>query len=253
MDELPRDAKELLALARSADEPPTAARGRVRQAVALTLTASVATSAGHAGASSSAKSAALKTPFLSTLSGKLALVSSALVMLGAGAFVLSRTTAPSRPSESAVAPASPSLPNAAAYEARPAVDQPSERSAEPAAPETTVEDSAPPARVARAHKPQALAPSASDDGLRAEMTLLHDASAALDRGEVAQARSLLHAHRAQHANGQLREERQGLEVLARCMANDASAESSARAYLRSTPEGVLSARITSACIERSKP
>jgi outer membrane protein assembly factor BamD (BamD/ComL family) len=93
---------------------------------------------------------------------------------------------------------------------------------------------------------------AADQGLRAEMTILQQASAALDRGELAQARSLLKTHRAQYPQGQLSEEQQGLEALTRCMAGDAgaqpSAQRSAQRYLKSAPQGVLAARVARACL-----
>jgi len=238
MNELPRDAKELLALARTAEEPPAAARERVQRAVALTLAAGVAASTGHAAASSGHPSA-LKVPFLATLPGKLALVSGALIVLGAGMLAWPRASAP-RQHAAPVVQAPVPLPIAPA----PSI---------PVQPSTPTLEAEPQAPVRRARKAQAVEVTATDDGLRAEMTMLHAASLALDHGDIARARSMLNSHRTQYANGQLREERQGLEVLARCLAHEANAASGARAYLRSTPRGVLASRVARACLAEGEP
>ena len=67
------------------------------------------------------------------------------------------------------------------------------------------------------------------------------------QSDLAQARALLASHHTRFAAGQLREERRGLEVLTRCVANQTGAVAAASAYLRTAPDAVLAARIASAC------
>jgi len=240
MNELPRGAKELLALARLAESSPVEAKERVRSGVAFALAGSVAPSVS---ALQSAQAAKLKAGFLSTLHGKIALVSGIAMLIGAGAFVLLRAHEPA--------------PRSAAAER---VDSP--EAAEPKAPLVAPPESTPstavpiapalPARAKPIHKARATESVASSDSLRTEMTMLHEASVALDRGELETAAARLEAHRTQYPNGQLSQERQGLQVLARCMANEASSASAARAYLRSAPQGVLFARVERACLTQDE-
>ena len=101
MDELPRHARDLLALAREADEPSVEDRERVRKALAVALTASAATAAGSVASHASASSAmqvgvrlGAKTAWLASTAGKLAVTGGVIAALGTTALWLRPAASP---------------------------------------------------------------------------------------------------------------------------------------------------------------
>jgi hypothetical protein len=90
---------------------------------------------------------------------------------------------------------------------------------------------------------------ASDTGqaLAAEMSLLSAAEEALARGDLGKARSALSEHQRRFAQPKLREERDGLGVLARCKEQPESAHKQALAFVHKSPSSMLTARIKEAC------
>ena len=273
MDELPADAKAWLALAREADHAPAGASERVRRRVAVAVGAAGAVTLAT-WAKGSGSAAPVKTALLASSSAKLAVVAAALAALGGTTFaVLHGARDPQRPAaaphavrvahagtvpkpsaDMAVVPTTETQ-NAAESQTREvavpqapapavAVPQAPEQGHALAAPEASAVGTAP---TVGSRRLAAQPPSAADAALSAEMDLLSQASAALNAGDAAAARALLTTHRARYRDGQLRQERQALEVLARCVANEPGAGVAARAYLRRVPDGILAARIESAC------
>ena len=82
--------------------------------------------------------------------------------------------------------------------------------------------------------------------LRAEMAWLARAEAALRKRDPSTALRELEAQRARFEQGQLRAEREGLELIARCMLGR-SVSPALASYLASAPDGVLVARVQRAC------
>jgi hypothetical protein len=268
MDELPPHAKDLLSLARMADEPPTAARERVRHAVAVALTAGAATAVGTAAshaAASGVTSMGAKAGWLASTAVKLVITGGVLAALGTTALIMQPTRHAAREAAPATRAAVQSPSRTATQTARASVpSQPV--AAVPVVPVFEPSQAVPPlapvqpllhAVAGHAHRAPAVATAvtavAPEPSLHAEMTILYEASAALDRGQLAQARSLLASHRTQYANGQLSEERRGLEVLTACMDHRPAANSSARVYLRDKPDALLASRIALACKLESAP
>jgi hypothetical protein len=267
MDELPREARELLALARDAHDPPEdGARDRVKRGVLVAAAAgggaAALASKAVASAASSAATGAAKGGLFASASAKMFLAGSALVVASAVTVAVPRMvhkrqstehqaerarkprTKPSHtePSAKVVAPEQASAPSVEA-----------EASAEPApqVPNTTAgllngafENAAqklaqrPAARV----RTRPVTPS-----LQAEMRLLSSASDAISAHELGRARTLLAQHRKTFPHGQLRAEREALLALAACSDGGASAQKQARAFLAKEPDAVLAARLRSAC------
>jgi hypothetical protein len=78
------------------------------------------------------------------------------------------------------------------------------------------------------------------------MAWLARAEAALRERDAEAALRELRAGRARFARGQLQAERQGLELIAKCMLGRDVSAALAR-YIASTPDGVLVARVRRAC------
>lgn len=79
------------------------------------------------------------------------------------------------------------------------------------------------------------------------MELLSHAARLLAQHDVPSARALLDQHRRSFGRSQLREEREGLTVLAQCMEQPVTARQRARLFVASAPASVLIARIQHAC------
>lgn len=112
-----------------------------------------------------------------------------------------------------------------------------------------VEREQPPRAVAPAapptmQSPPAPATAASD--LLAEMKLLAAAEAALRANQPERAIDALRMHRAQFEHGQLREERTGLHLIARCALGQ-DVGGAVEKYLATAPHSVLRARVVEAC------
>jgi hypothetical protein len=258
MDELPPHARDLLAQARLADEPPRDASERVRGAVALAVSAGAAAAAGTAASHASASklaSAGAKVGWLTTTGAKLAVTGGVIAALSTTALVVrstqravhernSTTQVPLHVAKRAESrPTPPSAPSQTkqALAARPPVEL-----AQPVQKIAALGHEQRPS-TSGAHRSRTATSDAAEPSLHAEMSILYEASSALDRGQLAEARTLLSSHREQYANGQLREERLGLEVLEACMARGPTASVEAHRYLRAKPDALLGARIASAC------
>lgn len=91
--------------------------------------------------------------------------------------------------------------------------------------------------------------TAAPDDLRAEMDWLARAEASLRKQDASAALQELGSGRERFAHGQLKAERDGLELIAKCMlGRDVSSELSR--YIARTPDGVLVARARRACAPR---
>lgn len=234
MNELPREAKAMLALAKDAHDPPDPrARERVRGKVLAAVT--VVPVGLSVGAAQLGKPSA---GLFKTWFGSKTALAGALIALGA---VGSMTVMRARPDAARPAPAvapPASLPEPASAGLPTPVVTP--------AASTQLEPEALPARVRSVRAAAASAPTPVPS-LHAELNLLANATQQLEQGDTQAALRSLAEHRRRFARSQLRPEREGLEVLAHCQQKRAQAQKAARAYLARTPTAVLIARIEQAC------
>jgi hypothetical protein len=260
MDELPPNAKALIALARSAEQPPQGAQERVRAAVAVAISVGAATATATAASHASASAAGTtKAGWLSGTPVKLAVVGGVVAAIGTATVLVQQQHKPTeRPAAAVVAPQRDHAPvsPATAIEAPIAAQAPAvPLTAVP--PSASVGPSATQPRLHRAKHARPVAPAAPTapavSTLHEEMTLLSEASSALDRGDLRTARAKLSAHAGRFAHGQLAPERRGLEMLHACLTKPAAAVSGARAYLKMSPSAVLAARIAAACKLEKQP
>jgi hypothetical protein len=93
---------------------------------------------------------------------------------------------------------------------------------------------------------EAQTPGSRTPDLRAEMAWLARAESYLRKRDPQAALRALEGQRERFEGGQLRAEREGLELIAQCMLGRAVAPALSR-YLAGTPDGVLVARVRRAC------
>jgi hypothetical protein len=236
-DELPRAAKEWLAIAADAEQPPEGARESVRRRIALAIAPSAGPNppnTSRLGGEGHAQGGSLYSKLL---------VTAAVAALGAAAWTLHSWGAVQQPhaEDEASAPLRaaepPSAPNLSA--------QPVAVQVEPRAP--SERHSQPHSVSARVPAPAAVRGAGSGTDLAAQLALLSQASRALAEADVRRARDLLRQHEKLYRASPLREERNGLKVLASCLDHDPEAAPRAARYLRDTPHGVLDTRIRQAC------
>jgi hypothetical protein len=254
LDDLPPDARAIVAAMRHAHDPTSEDRRRIDTAMAAALSGYGVFPPTHAaGAGSAARSAA------SLTAGKVALglVGVAAVIAGAAWTQLDRpaqagqSTRPSAPSL-----AGPAAARASAARPEPAVEAPPLVSDRP----STVPMAAPlRARMQRtAHVPRAggatgaappsAAPRSGEDPLRAEVALVESANDALRLGRYERALRLLDAHAERFASGALVEECSGLRVLALCGLGQVElGRREQQHFLREAPHSVLAQRVRHAC------
>jgi hypothetical protein len=92
------------------------------------------------------------------------------------------------------------------------------------------------------------APRATPPDLEGEARLLEQADADLRRGDAQAALGRLAEHAAQYPSGALREEREGIRVVALCRAGrEAEGKAAADRFLARSPRSTLAARIRAAC------
>jgi hypothetical protein len=220
MDELPSRAMKVLRLARPWDQcSDPGARARVRAGVALAVGAAPASAPANAGQPSATAS-------LGGLKTKLALASTVLAVIGAGA-VLKRS-----PPERAATPAAvvaPHVEPAPAEPAAPAATAISE-------PEQPSASSAPSREHARAR-----------DTLDAEVALLRQVDQAATRGDTERATRYLAQHHARFPSSVLAAEREGFDVLLRCLRRAPDSAQAARDFAARNPHAVLTRRVERAC------
>jgi hypothetical protein len=92
-----------------------------------------------------------------------------------------------------------------------------------------------------------VAPTSSVGILAAELALLDRASEALSRREPAVARVLLAQHRTRFGKPALAEERDALDLIARCQLDDDSVQVDVKTFLSRASQSVLGARVANSC------
>lgn len=238
MNELPREARAMLALAKDAHDPPDAsARERVRTKVLAAV--AIAPVGLSVGAAQLAKpSTGLFKAWFGSKSG---LAGALLLLAAGGGFATLRV----RPDATARAPAFAQ--HAAIHETAPGVGQAVAIELAPAPEPAAAPETAPPLNRARAPRPVAKRTSSPTPSLRAEVSLLTRATEQLEQGDAQAALRSLQEHRRRFAHTQLQPEREGLEVLAHCQQKQPQAQAAARSYLARTPASMLVARIEQTC------
>lgn len=242
MDELPRDARAFLNLTRDAHDPPDspAARQRVHARLMAALAAPPALDAlGPGRAAASGAAGTTHGIFGWASSTKLALAAT-IIALSSGAFwVLSTQHAPA-----------PSNPGAQTLQVAKLAPVPSIVPAPAPEAQTQIPSTSAPARTAVAPKRTASSNArvTSPSSLAAETALLMRASSQLSHDDVAGALRSIEQHRRQFGRAtQLTEEREGLEALAHCQGQRASARAEAKRYVERVPTSVLVTRLELAC------
>jgi hypothetical protein len=120
------------------------------------------------------------------------------------------------------------------------------------APSATAPDTAPAARETRAAPARASAAPGRPPSLRAELALLSQVQAALQRGEGGEALRLLDEHRT--SDRQLHAERAAARVLALCAAGKTEeARSAAAAFTRQHPGSVQASAVARSCAGQEQP
>jgi hypothetical protein len=248
MIELSREARELIENAAHADEPTADDRRRMRQRLAVQLgaaavattsavAASTAVSASAGSAASGSLVGASKGGFLAGL-GKLALAASVVGAVSTAVLMNARTpattTKPAQQQQATPAVPEPAAPVVVASAELAAVVIPSE-----AASQGTPVKKPKPARAGAR-------PEAEASSLTVELELLARAQQALRQGEAKQALELAREHAARFPNGGLRQERMGVEALARCaLGHDGSQVVDELTGL--SPDSPLLGRVRAAC------
>jgi hypothetical protein len=251
MNDLSSEARSLLREARGFDEPSTADADRVRASVLAKVGIAVGAGAGITAATTSIAAAPAAT---ATLLGATAMKFGAAIVvagsLATGGYVALRPAAMKRPAATEVAearkaiapqpPPAPEVPAPAIVPAPPPEDR--REAAHPShakAPRRHVA----PAPVERAPS----APRATSD-LEGEARLLEQADADLRRGDANAALGRLAEHAAKYPAGALREEREGMRVVALCRAGRAAeGNAAAERFLARSPRSALATRIRAAC------
>lgn len=243
MNELPPDARALLSLAKASHEPTDPlVKERVRQQVQLAVAASAA---GGLLSASTAKATTVvaKGGLFSSVVGKVGIAAVALGVVGGGGALLQARSAVHRVEQSqertvAKEVASPAPVGASVPVVAPAPEQ----AAAEAEAKTVTGDERAAARVAAPHNAARGAAS-----LPAELKLLKAASEALSRGDLVRGSTLLREHRQRFAQPMLREERDGLELVARCQRGDQDARASALKFIAEHGSSMVTATIKQAC------
>lgn len=256
MDELPKEARELLRLASDMHDPPSAdARLRVRRGVAAAL----ATGVGATIASQAIAQGSVKAGLFSGISAKLLGAGTAVVVVSALAVTAPKLTAPDTSFRRQAAAHA----DTHRAPAKPTVISVEERAVPPSEPRfeaVAVPASEPPQSVrketharphARRHAPEI--PIVEIDQLRSETALLNRASQAISQGDLAEAERVLEQHAAQFRRSALGEERDGLRTLVRCMQNPTRAKAQGTRFVARAPESVLAQRVMRACRIEEKP
>jgi hypothetical protein len=250
MSDLSSEARALLREARGFDEPSNVDAERVHASVLAKVGIAVGAGAGVTAATTSLAAAP------ATAFGVVAMkITAAIVVAGglaAGGYVAIRP-APAKRAPVAIAAQSPasvrSPPAPVAPSPAPAVDSSSMS-------EERRTDIAPRAhpKPARAKAPApsvnepAPRPARGTSDLEGEARLLEQADGDLRRGDANAALSRLGEHAAKYPSGALREEREGMRVVALCRAGRAAeGNAAAERFLARSPRSALASRIRAAC------
>lgn len=229
MDELPREAKNMLALAKSAQpRPEPGARERVRSRVDAAVAAAALTESGSADEALS-KLGTSKGLLTNT---KVMLASAALFVAAGGVLLATR------------APVAPRTERAEVGEvevlAVPQARKAEEEVGTSPSPSTSMSTST-------STKHVSATPTLHEPSLADEMALLSQASDALNQRDTSRARLLLSEHKKRFRHPQLREERDGLSLLTHCLERPDAVRSEARSFVQRNPAMMLAARIKQAC------
>jgi hypothetical protein len=248
MSDLSPDAQRLLRDARAFDEPSAADAQRVHASVLAKVGIAVGAGAGVTAATTSI--AASPAAALAVTAMKLG---AAIVVAGglATASYVALRTPSSKPGPALVAkveaPKSP-LPEAPVPEAQApsSVNDMAPRmfEAQPSHARAGRSRRSAPAPVDQAER----APRATPPDLEGEARLLEQADADLRRGDAQAALGRLAEHAARYPSGALREEREGIRVVALCRAGrEVEGKAAADKFLARSPRSTLAARIRAAC------
>jgi hypothetical protein len=271
MSDLGPEARAIVGVARSADDPTPADRARLRGAVFAAIAAGSAVGAGGAASAAPAVAGAAKAAGAGALASisvaaKVGVAVAVAALVGAGALVATRPGAEASraPSSSAVAVVAPPRvePLASSSSAAPAVPvaSPAAR-VEPALEPSVVASAAPRvapksaiARAAASAAPEPVAPPSPapaapvEDPLAVEARRLGEVQGALAAGDPARALSLVDEQSAAFSKGELAEERRAARVIALCkLGRVAEARAAADAFLRDHPGSPLADRVRAAC------
>jgi hypothetical protein len=242
MNDLSSEAREFLRTARPFDEPSAADVQRVHASVLAKVGVAVG-----AGAAMTAATSSIAASPAAMFGATVVKLGAAIVVAGGlatGGYVAWRSTS-AKPVPAAVAPARV-----------PVLETPVKELAPPAIVQSPVNDepraSAPvPAKgrarsVAPADR-SSRAPRTTPD-LEGEARLLEQADADLRRGDPHAALAHLAEHAARYPAGALREEREGVRVVALCRAGrEAEGKLAAERFLARSPRSALATRIRAAC------
>jgi hypothetical protein len=240
MNDLSPEALRLLRDARGFDEPSAVDAARVHASVLAKVGIAVGAGAGVTAATTSlAASPALALGVTALKIGAAIVVAGGLAT---ASYVALRPQAAKPPPAMVTAREAPQ-----AIVQAPAPD--------PVVPETRTLEAAPPsAKVGRSRRnaPPAVdhaerAPRATSD-LEGEARLLEQADADLRRGDASAALLRLTEHAEKYPTGALREEREGIRVVALCRAGrEAEGKAAAQRFLARSPRSALATRIRAAC------
>jgi hypothetical protein len=240
MSELSREARALLREARAFDEPSASDVQRVHASVLAKVGIAVGIGAGMTAAAPSV--AASSTAVIGATIMKLG----AAIVVAGGLATASYVALRSPSSKPAAAVVTSRAPEIAVFVPPPVVSRGAERDEPPA----VVSPAPTPAKPSRARPSLSHAPRparvAAD--LEGEARLLEQADADLRRGDATAALRRLAEHAARYPSGALREEREGVRVVALCRAGRAAeGRAAADRFLARSPRSTLAPRIRAAC------
>jgi len=251
MNDLSREAQDLLRAARSYDDPSPADVDRVHASVLAKV--GIAVGAGAAVTAATPSIAASPAALLSATVVKLGAAIVVAGGLATAGYVALRPPPPKSASAivdtrtaRATPPPAPELP--APVIAPTAVSQPEPRAVEGPPPArakaTRARPTAPPANERPSRAPR------TTPDLEGEARLLEQADADLRQGDPNAALARVAEHAARYPAGALREEREGVRVVALCRAGrEAEGKIAAERFLAHSPRSALATRIRAACGE----
>jgi hypothetical protein len=239
MNELSPEARALLRAARSFDEPNEEDNRRVRSAVFARVGVGVA-----AGVAATVSTSSLAASTGAILTGMVAKVGVTVLLVGGlstGAYFAMRSPAPVHPVIQAPSPPQAPIPPPAPF-----VQSVSDVPKVEAQPVPVVRPAKEPVPVAAPSRPSR--PARPNSDVEGEVRLLEGADADLRRGDASAALARLAEHASKYPDGALREEREGMSVVALCRAGRLSeGKAAAERFLSRAPKSPLASRMRVAC------
>lgn len=246
MSDLSSEARALLRDARGFDEPSAADADRVHASVLAKVGIAVGAGAGVTAATTSLAAAP------ATALGAVALkITAAIVIAGGvatGGYLAVRPSPAKHHTAIAVSdpPQVSPVPAPMALSPTPLPSPVAEERPADVAPRAHAKH--PRARHAAPVVTEPSAPARTAPDLEGEAHLLEQADAELRRGDANAALARLGEHAAKYPSGALREEREGMRVVALCRAGRAAeGNAAAERFLARSPRSALASRIRSAC------